>query len=120
MDNIDQKTMLNVWYFKSEIEKIVQKIANYDFTEIATSAEMGETFVDDLQKVLKEYDCSITPLPDNALNLAEIYHIASENRLDVYLPLWTKEEGRSDLTLSMSCFVKNGIPFVEVNDLHVL
>jgi hypothetical protein len=51
---------------------------------------------------------------------AKTYHIADKNRLDIYLPLWTKEEGRSDLTLFLSCFVKNGTPFVEINDLRVL
>ena len=116
MESIDTKIMLNVLDFKPEIEKIVQKIANDCFGEIETS----ETSADDLQRVLREYGCSIVPLPDNALSLAETYHIANENRLDVYLPLWTKEEGRSDLTLFVSCFMKNGKSFVEINDLRVL
>ena len=119
-ENIDDNKTLNVWRFKSEIEKMVHNIANGNFSEIETSVAMGETSIDDLQRVLREYGCSIAPLPDNALSLAETYNIESENRLDVYLPLWTKEEGRSDLTLFLSCFLKNGKPYIEINDLHVL
>ena len=63
-ENIDDKKKLNVWCFKSEIEKMVHKIANGDFSGIETSVEMGETSVDDIQRVLKEYGCSIAPLPD--------------------------------------------------------
>ena len=81
---------------------------------------VGISKVKKTKRVLKEYGCSIAPLPDNALSLAETYNIASKNRLDVYFPLWTKEEGRSDLTLFLSCFVKNGKPYIEINDLQVL
>jgi len=112
--------MLDVWRFKSEIEKIVQKIANGDFSEIETSVEVGESPFEDLRRVLREYCCSIAPLPENALSVAETYNIASENRLDVYFPLWTKEEGRIDLTLFVSCFMKNGKPYIEINDLRAL
>jgi hypothetical protein len=40
---------------------------------------------------------------------------------NVNLPLWTKEEGKSDLTLQM-CFIDSGndLYSVEIDDLHVL
>jgi hypothetical protein len=40
--------------------------------------------------------------------------------MDIYIPLWTKEEGRSDLTLSIICYIKNGVPKIEINDVEVL
>ncbi|MGA3674331.1 DUF7668 domain-containing protein [Lysinibacillus agricola] len=47
-------------------------------------------------------------------------YIAAEKRLDIYLPLWTKEEGRSDLTLSLSGQRNNNQLKIEFNDLRVL
>jgi hypothetical protein len=39
----------------------------------------------------------------------------------VNLPLWTKEEGRSDLTLQMHFTESDGALYaVEIDDLHVL
>jgi hypothetical protein len=40
--------------------------------------------------------------------------------MDIYIPLWTKEEGRSDLTLSIICYLKDNKPIIEINDLEVL
>jgi hypothetical protein len=111
---------LSIQIFKQEIEKLIVDISNNKFIEIEESGENGRLTIDDLKRVIKEYGCTIIPLPNNAFEYAESYYIEKENRLDVYIPFWTKEENRSDLTLSISCSLKNGKAFVEINDLRVL
>ncbi|MDR2081293.1 MAG: hypothetical protein LBP54_05345 [Campylobacteraceae bacterium] len=80
----------------------------------------GRVNIMDLERVVNEYNKTIMPLPDNAFELTEIYRIDKENRIDIYIPLWTKEEGRSDLTLSLKCFLENNKPKIEIDDLRVL
>ena len=111
---------INIQHFKSKIERIVLNISNNNFTEIEKNKENGKISIEDLKRVINDYGSSIIPLPSNAYDIAETYFIERENKIDVYMPIWTKEEGRSDLTLFVSCFEKNGTPFVEINDLHVL
>jgi hypothetical protein len=105
--------------FKSIISEIIYNISVNDYDAIKANEQNGRVDINDLKRVIVEYDCAIIPLPDQAFSKAEVYPI-DNNRLDVYIPLWTKEEGRSDLTLFLSCSVTNGIRKVEINDLRVL
>jgi hypothetical protein len=112
--------LLNIQIFKQKIERLVIDISNNKFAEIEKSGENGRLTADDMKRVIKEYGCTIIPLPNNAFEYAESYYIEKEDRLDIYIPLWTKEENRSDLTLSISCSLINETPFVKINDLRVL
>lgn len=59
--------------------------------------------IQDIRRVIEEYGCTIIPLPVKAFDLALSYQI-SDKQVDIYIPLWSEEEGQSDLTLSLSCF----------------
>jgi hypothetical protein len=105
--------------FKTIITEIIHNISVNDYDTIKANGQNGRVDTNDLKRVILEYDCTIIPLPDKAFSEAKVYLI-DKSRLDVYIPLWTKEEGRSDLTLFLSCFVIDGISKVEINDLIVL
>ena len=111
---------LQLKHFESLIKEIVCNISINDYDTINAKKQNGRVDTNDLKRVIIEYGCTVIPLPDEAFYKAEVYYIKDDNRLDVYIPLWTKEEGRSDLTLSLSCYDINGIPKVEINDLKVL
>jgi hypothetical protein len=80
----------------------------------------GRISITDLESIIKEYRNTIIPLLEEAFKIANTYNIEKENKMDIYIPLWTKEEGRSDLTLSIICHLKNDKPIIEINDLEVL
>jgi hypothetical protein len=110
---------LKIDFFKLIITEIIYNISVNDYDTIETNGQNGRVETNDLKRVIAEYGCTIIPLPDEAFSKAEVYNIRDKNRLDVYIPLWTKEEGRSDLTLFLSCYTINEIPKVEINDLRV-
>jgi hypothetical protein len=64
---------------------------------------------------------AVITLPDEALNLADVHAIAGQRACwAVDVPLWTTEEGRSDLTLSLTISeTRDGVQ-LEIDDLHVL
>ena len=111
---------LQLKHFESIIKEIVYNISINDYDAIDAKKQNGRVDINDLKRVIIEYDCTVISLPDEAFSKAEVYYIKDDKRLDVYIPLWTKEEGRSDLTLSLSCYDINRIPKVEINDLRVL
>lgn len=112
--------MKQLEHFQSIIKEMIYNISINDYKIIESNGQNGRVNTDDLKRIIKEYGCTIITLPDEAFAALHIYKIKAENRIDVYIPLWTKEEGRSDLTLSVSCYIIDGIPKIEINDLRVL
>jgi hypothetical protein len=106
--------------FRTIIEEIVNNISLNNYKAIEDKGQNGKVDIKDLERVIKEYGCTIIPLPEKAFSKAEVYKMKDESRLDVYIPLWTEEEGRSDLTLSLSCYYNGNNNKVEINDLEVL
>jgi hypothetical protein len=53
--------------------------------------------------------------------LVDVYEQTSQpDAVTLDVPLWTREEGRSDLTLSVTAIKQGDTYTVEVDDLHVL
>ena len=102
------------------IKEVIIDISNEDYNKLNQKYEYSRVSIDDLAKTIKKYGNHIVPLPERAFDFAEKYYIESEKRIDVYLPLWTKEEGKSDLTLSISCYNNESELYIEINDLRVL
>ena len=110
---------LHINDFKPLIEELVSNISTTDYNAIFEKHQYGRTNIDDIKRVVSEYNHTITILPDNAFKEAKVYYIEKEKRLDIYIPLWTIEEGRSDLVLFLSGYIISGIPKIEINDLLV-
>ena len=63
----------------------------------------------------------MVPLPADGERLVAIYEQTSRpDAVTLDVPLWTREEGRSDLTLSVTAIKQGETYTVEVDDLHVL
>ena len=100
------------------IREIVTDISNENYNRLNQNCG-HRIFIDDLTRTIEEYGNNIIPLPERAFDFVEKYNI-SEKRIDVYLPLWTREEGKSDLTLFISCYNRESKLYIEINDLRVL
>jgi hypothetical protein len=60
-------------------------------------------------------------LPSDGEVLVDVYAQTSPpDAVTLDVPLWTREEGRSDLTLSVTAIRRGETYTVEVDDLHVL
>lgn len=102
------------------IRDLVNLISKGDYKVILDNGQNGRVSIADLKKTIREYGYTIVPLPQEAFLLAECFIFEDEEQMEVILPLWTKEEGRSDLTLELLCSGKGDIYKVEIDDLHVL
>lgn len=105
--------------FEAAITALVHLISQGDYEAIAANGQAGRMGAEGIKCAVETYPYTVIPLPSEAFELAEVYRI-DETRLDIYLPLWTPEEGRSDLTLCLSCYTIGSNTQVEVNDLRVL
>ena len=101
------------------IKKLVYHISIDDYASIERKGQNGDILVEDLAYTINWYPYKIIPLPDEAFDLAESYFIEKKKSLDVYIPFWTKEEGRSDLILALSCYMNDGAEEVVIYDVFV-
>jgi len=113
-------TEIDKYSFLPLIREIVFDLSCHNYEKIKQDRRNGRVDIRDLQRVIEEYGCTIVPLTDNIADFIEFYTIDNEDRLDMYIPLWTKEEKRSDLTLFVSGYKKSNELVVEINDLRVL
>ena len=63
---------------------------------------------------------AVADLPDQAFELAHVYQIGGQPVYAVDLPLWTVEEGQSDLTLQVTVTFTTDRAVVSIDDLHVM
>jgi hypothetical protein len=97
--------------YKDIIKQIINSIIDKDrsrFYELQTcqSDEFDNNLFDDVMRAIQEYgeyeEKTFIAIPDKGFELAEIYDtLYGKKRIE--LPLWTKEEGESDLWIYFIC-----------------
>ena len=101
------------------IKELVYHISINDYASIERKGQNGDILIEDLAEVIHLYPYTIIPLPDEAFDLVESCFIEEKKSLDVYIPFWTKEEGRSDLMLVLSCYINDWVKEVIIFDVFV-
>jgi hypothetical protein len=100
------------------IRELLNALAEHDYAKIKRNNWFGRTVPEDIQRVISEYGCTLTPPPDNFFDLADYTSYSDGKGGLIELPLWTKEEGRSDLEVSIEYDAISGEIF-GINDLRV-
>lgn len=75
-----------------------------------------------IDRAIKEYGKTLSLPPRDAYELVDIARIktTAAHKWSVVMPLWTEEEGRSDLSMEIT-LTEIGDSFdVELDDIHVL
>jgi len=107
--------------FRGPIGDIVAELVGGNFAALDPDGRSGRVGSDGLRRAVIEYGRTLLPLPEDAFELGDAGQVAG--RLGdwwIVVPMWTAEEGRSDLSLELSAVsTANGHRF-EVTDLHVL
>jgi hypothetical protein len=122
----DEPTELNVpapEAFISVIRTIVDCLAVEDYEGALETAPTTRMSAQNLADSIKDYGARIVPIPEHGLRQLEMTRVetAEISTWHVSVPIWTVEEGRSDLTLEL--WVKHlghGLYGAEMLDLHVL
>ena len=108
----------SIW---SEVRRIVADLASAHYDELERDGRSGRLSAAELAEAVRKYGRTLVLLPDESRELVEVYPQAGEPaRALLDVPLWTKEEGRSDLSLTLSVVEREGRYRVTMNDLHVL
>jgi hypothetical protein len=103
------------------IQRLIDDIAAGRFRLLEADGRIGRLTGDELREAVATYGRTIVSLPDVGWGLVDEYSIDGKpDEVSLDIPLWTIEEGRSDLTLSVSCKRRGETVSVAIDDLHVL
>lgn len=113
--------MSQAWPFEPDVRAIVALLAGGDYAEIERRTGGVELRASDLAEAVANYRARlVVPSPHVEPALDVVPHLAG-GAWSVNVPLWTAEEGQSDLTLEITVRQNpDGTFRLEVDGLHVL
>lgn len=105
------------------IEELVAVLAEGDFEKLSRLAPRSRVTSQEIEAVIKQYGRRLLPLPVRAFEFID--YIAVHNTTppvwSVVVPLYTEEEGRSDLSLELTMVEISPAKYeVLIDDIHVL
>jgi hypothetical protein len=106
---------------KQAVTKLVDDLVQGKYKLAESDGRAGRLSAEELERAIRDYGRTLVTLPPDAWNIVDVYPIDAAhgvNALDI--PLWTAEEGRSDLTLSIRAREDGTDVRIEIEDLHVL
>ncbi|WP_437905929.1 hypothetical protein WME95_48180 [Sorangium sp. So ce327] len=104
-----------------EVARLVAELCAGRYAELETDGRAGRLSAEELRTAVEQYGKTLLLLPDESWALVDEYpQIGDPSTVAVDVPLWTKEEGRSDLTLSLTATKQSDGWALYIDDLHVL
>jgi len=107
-------------HLQQQIRELVNALVTADYATISTEGWLGRLRQDDVQLRLQEYGATLVAPPPTFIDSIECYAYQDGSGLHLDVPLWTAEEGQSDLTLSLQVLFESDRPQLHMLDLHVL
>ena len=109
---------------KKVLEKIVfmilKLLVEKDYQELEKHSKGIRLSAQDIERTIKEYNCQLIIPPPDGYELMDVIEVRGDEKWSIVMPLWSQEEGRSDLSIELT-LIKDGDSFkFEIDDLHVL
>lgn len=102
---------------KLALTELVTALAEHAYERIVIRQWMGRVNAADLDRVIAKYGATLVRPPDNFIDLSDVFPLSDGSGVVIDIPLWTQEEGRSDLTISV--LVTLPYETISINDLRV-
>jgi len=105
----------------AEIDRLVQDLSQGSYDLVVADGRGGRLTARELERAIHEYGRTVVAFPSEGLRLVDTFPRANDPTiLALDVPLWTLEEGRSDLMLSLTAVVTPDGYRVTIDDIHVL
>ncbi len=108
---------------RASVSAITDRLAHGDYEGLYIAARASRLQATDVERVVREYGRHLVSLPVAAFQTIDVVAVpgTSPQRWSVVVPLWSKEEGRSDLSLELTVEESSASSYaIEIDDLHVL
>ncbi|HEX6207981.1 MAG TPA: hypothetical protein VF058_06425 [Actinomycetota bacterium] len=104
------------------VRTVVDLIVRGEFETLESMTRGRRLTASELRASVEAYGRKLARPPEEAWEEIDVVEVESESRIyNVHIPLWTEEEGRSDLTLELTLTeFAPGLFSIEVDGIHVL
>jgi hypothetical protein len=107
---------------QSTVRSALEDLANGRFEAIVKRAVTSRLTAEQLRQVICNYGRTPVSPPGEVVQELDAVQVRDTElpTWSVRTPLWTREEGRSDLTLELTITIDGATAKFELDDLHVL
>jgi hypothetical protein len=107
---------------KAPVREITELLVQGKYSEAETLTHGARLSAAEMATAIAEYGRHLVSLPNPAFGLMNVVEVRNVKppRWSVVMPLWTREEGRSDLSLELTITEMETGFAIELNDIHVL
>jgi hypothetical protein len=105
------------------VNALTDRLVKGDYEGLCRLAHSCRVRPADMERVVREYGRHLVALPVNGFQAVEVISVrdTQPQRWSVVVPLWSREEGRSDLSLELTVEDSDAPTYpVGIDDLHVL
>ncbi len=107
---------------RQSLRDIVKLLVAGKYIELEALTKGVRLSAPEMAKAVGSYGRQLVVPPDNAFRFLDAVEVRNmqPSRWSVTMPLWTQEEGRSDLSLEVTLIDRKQAIEIELNDIHVL
>jgi hypothetical protein len=102
--------------------KVIQLLVDGKYEEIEELTQGIRLTATDIRNAIEEYGCHLMHPPVEEYATLDIIEVqaAPVPTFAVCMDLWTREEGRSDLSMELTMIEEDNGVRIELDDIHVL
>lgn len=107
---------------RQPVREIVELLAAGKYAEVEALTGGIRLSAQEMAKAIVDYGRQLVIPPEEAFGLMDVVEVRNVQppRWSVTMPLWTREEGRSDLSLELTVVGGQKGCGVELDDIHAL
>lgn len=107
---------------KESVRQVITLLVAAKYAELETLTHGVRLKAKDMATAVTNYGRKLILPPDDSLGLMNVVEVknARPRQWSIAMPLWTEEEGRSDLTMEMTLIEQQNGFAIELDDVHVL
>ena len=104
------------------VARIIALLVTAEYGQIVELTGGVRMSAEEIGSTISDYSRTLVNPPENAYQLLDVIRVnnTAREQYSVRMPLWTEQEGRSDLTLDLMVTASDDQPAVELHDIHVL
>lgn len=104
------------------VQKVLTLLVNGDYGQIEQITKGARIGASDIKRAIEDYGRTLVTAPVESMRLWDVVAVrgAFPPRWNVTVPLWTLEEGRSDLSVGLTLVEEVSGVEIAFDDIHVL
>lgn len=107
---------------KVPVKQVIELLVARKFSELETLTNGVRLNEQAIASAVTDYGRRLVLPPNDAFKLMNVVAVRNSQppRWSITMPLWTKEEGRSDLSIDVTLIETTSGFTIELDDIHVL